>query len=332
MADSAKPAPQSSSPVISAGLLYNAENLAAKVLPYSRYIILAFQKTLPILQQLFSYYEKLAEFLKPYHPEEFLPMFMGFVLAFFGSHFSVLVAAIEAFKMCGWETSKKHFQDLFEDYLVVKGASEKDDLVDDNNDGIADVKQITDEQLVLRKARLYLKSCHPDKISDAMAGIYTGFIGVIATLKIQFSSTITLGAKIGDLTSSVVSMAATPVLLVLVPTEYQKWVPVILKYFCKGIGVWVAWWATTITTSIHSALRGGEQFAKGLSQYSSRTGSAPLLRVRENTIIFSGIMYGVAALGFYWQLSHFFSLPFPLNVLLFPFTFLEGLLRFYISS
>jgi len=293
--------------------------------------VVVFKRTLPVIQMTYSFYQKIARIIEPYHPEEFFPMILGFVLAFFGAHFGVLIAAIEAFKMCGWEASKKHFQDLYEDYLVVKEASEKDDQVDDNNDGIADVKQITEQQLIVRKMRLYLKSCHPDKISDALSGIYTGFVGVIATLRIQFSSTITLGAKIGDLTSSVISRIATPVLSLVFPGEYQKWVPVILKYFSKGIGVWVAWWATSITTSIHSALRGGEQFANGLAQYSSRTGSSRLLRIRENTLVYSGIMYAVAFMGFYWQLSHFFSLPFPLNFLLSPFTFMEGVLRYYIT-
>jgi len=37
--------------------------------------------------------------VKPYHPEEFLPVIVGLVMAFFGGNFIFILAAVEAFRM-----------------------------------------------------------------------------------------------------------------------------------------------------------------------------------------------------------------------------------------
>lgn len=43
------------------------------------------------------------------------------------------------------------------------------------------------------------------------------------------------------------------------------------------------------------------------------------------------VAYSVAALGIYFQLSLKFSLPFPLNIVLFPFTIVEYLLVWMVN-
>jgi hypothetical protein len=39
----------------------------------------------------------------------------------------------------------------------------------------------------------------------------------------------------------------------------------------------------------------------------------------------------LCALGVYWQLSNGFSEPFPLNILMLPFSFGESFIQYYIS-
>lgn len=58
----------------------------------------------------------------------------------------------------------------------MKEASDKDDLIDDNNDGIADVLQINKRELATRKVKLAIKSCNPDVISEALFGLNTGML------------------------------------------------------------------------------------------------------------------------------------------------------------
>jgi hypothetical protein len=40
--------------------------------------------------------------LQPYHPEELFEAVFGIVLCFFGGRYVLTLAAIEAYKMCGW--------------------------------------------------------------------------------------------------------------------------------------------------------------------------------------------------------------------------------------
>lgn len=267
--------------------------------------------------------------IEEYHPEEYAPMIMGLILAFLGGNFIALIAAIEAFKMCGWETTKRCLHLLYEDYMVVKAASDKDDLVDDNNDGIADVLQINKRELATRKIKLVIKSCNPDNISEALFGLNTAFLGVVATLRAEFAYTITLGATIGTIIAKVVFSVAFPILRQVVPEDYQKWIGPVIRYICRGFGITIAWWLQTLSSSMHSALRGGEQFTKGLVLFLARNNYS--VTVSEGSHLFAAVMYFVALVGFYWQISHSFSLPFPLNILLFPLTVAEWLVRYIIS-
>ena len=62
---------------------------------------------------------------------------------------------------------------------IVKEASDKDDQVDDNNDGIADVLQINKRELATRKIKLAIRSCNPDVISEAFFGLNTGALAAL---------------------------------------------------------------------------------------------------------------------------------------------------------
>ena len=62
------------------------------------------------------------------------------ILCFFGSYFTVTIAAYEAFINSGWETVKENLAYLKVEYSLVKKAEEEDNLVDADADGIADVK------------------------------------------------------------------------------------------------------------------------------------------------------------------------------------------------
>lgn len=45
------------------------------------------------------------EIIKPYQPELLVPSFVGLIMCFFGGNFLTLIAAVEAFKMCGYEAT-----------------------------------------------------------------------------------------------------------------------------------------------------------------------------------------------------------------------------------
>jgi hypothetical protein len=56
------------------------------------------------------------------------------------------------------DKTKKAMTTLIEQFKIAKAASDKDDLVDDNNDGIADVKQI-DAKQVRGKVEIQVAPC-----------------------------------------------------------------------------------------------------------------------------------------------------------------------------
>jgi len=76
---------------------------------------------------------------------------VGFSLAFVGGCFPVLLASVEAAKLCGLNEAGVAVEALVDDAKRVMAKSAEDDLVDDDHDGIADVNQITGSQLIVRK-------------------------------------------------------------------------------------------------------------------------------------------------------------------------------------
>jgi len=268
--------------------------------------------------------------LDPYHPEELVNVFFGLFLIFFGGLYLTLLATVEAYRMCGWTQTKEYLLDLYEDYKVVRDANAKDNELDENNDGVRDVEQISKKALATRKIKLVLKSCNPQKVTGALSGLNMGFMAVMATLRLQFAQAITLGAVIGDMFQKTADAYLTPLLSRAVPPDYQKWVPIVLRYICRSIGISFAWFLQRIISAFYSALRGGSLFAKGLLTFAGRNGyTAPF---NEGSIFFSAIVLGSALPGIYWQISSGFSMPFPINLLMMPFSILEWWLTWMVNS
>ena len=53
----------------------------------------------------------------------------------------------------------------------------------------------------------------------ALGGLYTGFMGVVATLRVQFAQTLTLGAVIGGTFSKYAQKVFGPVMDSIVPVR-----------------------------------------------------------------------------------------------------------------
>ncbi|KNC50831.1 inframe stop codon [Thecamonas trahens ATCC 50062] len=271
--------------------------------------------------------------IQPYHPEEFAVAGLGFIVCFFGSSFMVSIAAVEAFRLCGWETTRDCILSLYEDYKIVREAYRKDSLLDENNDGIADVDQITKKELASRKVRVILRACNPVKIQHAIAGINAGVIAVVATLKIHFAEAITLGTSIASTLVRASNKTLKPSLQRIVEPEYHKWIDPVIQYACQTIGISIAYTLHRIIATFHAAVKGGFLFTKGVLHYAERRGFAAASKVEEGSPAFTGMALAVAALGFYFQASSWFGgLPFPINILLLPFTIVEYILTWIVFN
>eukprot|EP00899_Mesostigma_viride_P020160 jgi/Mesvir1/28145/Mv04712-RA.2 len=188
---------------------------------------------IPVVSACWNAAEKGYTILEPYHPEEFLPMIFGLILIFFGGHFLFTIAAIEAYRISSWSTTKHCFVDLWKSFKVAKEASDKDDKVDANKDGVQDVKVLSAPELVQRKLLVALKAVDPNVVTEASASIYVGLMAAVATLRIEFARTVALGVAIGDVLYRLLYRVLVPALSEIVPREYRKWVVPSLQYACK---------------------------------------------------------------------------------------------------
>lgn len=143
--------------------------------------------------------------------EQALRALYGLALCFFGGIFANTIAAVEAFKQSGYERARTCFHDLRKAAAELYEANEKDNLRDDNHDGVADVDQINKQQLLSRKMVLIIRTVDPTVLQQAFIGLYQGFIGVLASLRFKFAKSIALGLSIGN-------MARRPLAVVLAPT------------------------------------------------------------------------------------------------------------------
>ena len=146
----------------------------------------------------------------------------GLVTCFFGGMFPTLIAASEAFTQAGWDTTRRALEDLYDEALAIAEESKKDDAVDDDGDGIADVDQISDRELYTRKLQLVLKKSNPAKIDTALGGLYTSWIAVAAVLKLQFARTIALAVSISNKLRPIASKALVPAFTHLLSKDYHQ--------------------------------------------------------------------------------------------------------------
>lgn len=60
----------------------------------------------------------------------------------------------------------------------------------------------------------------------AIEALTTAYVAVMATLRVKFAKAITLGMAIGNVLTRVTGPYLTQALKVVVPDEYEKWIPV----------------------------------------------------------------------------------------------------------
>ncbi len=85
----------------------------------------------------------------------------------------MLFAAIEAARHGGLANAIKSLNDLADEALIIIEASKKDDELDEDGDGIADVDEISAARFVVRKTNLVVRKINPEKVSLHPLNIFT---------------------------------------------------------------------------------------------------------------------------------------------------------------
>eukprot|EP01036_Dinobryon_divergens_P027546 gene27546-36341_t len=307
-----------------------AQPYIAKAAPIVGQVAEIIEKLIPFAVLAYNKSLEFWAFLQPYNPQLLAPALCGFILCFFGGSYLTLIAAAEAYRMCGYHTTLENVQSLIVDARKVWDASKKDDDKDEDGDGVKDVNQISPKELAIRKSLLFLRTVDPNKITAAVYGIQTSFLAVAATLKLEFAKTITLGNSIADIVSVPADRVIVPYLEKLTPEAYKKWIKPTVHSIIKSTAISLAWTLQRIISAFHSALRGGLMCSRNVLEYLSKM---KIIHINpDETYLDEIVGYALAALGLYFQLSMGFQVPFPLNVLLFPFSCMEYFLIWTVSK
>merc|ERR1712190_525631 len=188
---------------------------------------------------------------------------------------------------------------------------------------------------VLRKTQLIITKCNPAKVNGALGGLYMSWIAVIAVLKVQFARVVTLALTISEQLEKPCEKYVTPALNQVVPSEYQQWIPICCGWACKWIAITVAWWVQRVLSAASTAMRGGLMASRHVMKYCREHGLNPggiIPENHEDTYIDEMIGWSLAGVGFLWQLTGGFSAPFPLNMILWPCSIAEGIIRWSITT
>jgi len=272
-------------------------------------------------------------------PADELKFVVGFILCFFGGVFVALIAAIEAFRTMGG-------QSLYDDLGYIKveldnvvKAHDADEQVDANRDGVRDVEAMGSQELVQHKAMVFMQSINdPKRLQGAVGNLWSAYLAVIATLSLKFAQTTAYALAIAEMVKFPITRVVAPPLAYALGPSLVNWVDVIIDSTLKAFVILLVWFFARIRAAFYSGLRGGQMLGAATVQICQKWGltdSLPFVKKPFNpddSYLDEVIGYPLALLGFYFQMVHYFGvLPFPLDWLLWPLSFIEGLLEIQIS-
>ncbi|ORC89477.1 uncharacterized protein TM35_000122520 [Trypanosoma theileri] len=257
-----------------------------------------------------------------------LPILLGFALCFFGGCFTILVTLLEVLYLTSWDRIKKNVNILYDNYRAVREASAKDDTVDANNNGIPDVQELTRNELFSRKLRVFLNSVDITAVNDAMNALVLAFLAITAALHDKISCALAFGCSTANIVKKYCGLKKF--LEDNLPPEQKKLAePIsntILNGFCMILTVIFEKYAITA----YCAARGAQLIIENASalqkELASADGKEKNIGISLDTPKGKAIIILLTVMGFVWQAYNGFTLPFPINILLFPITLVDGLL------
>lgn len=271
-------------------------------------------------------------------PHNVLYMIFGACLCFFGGTYVASIAAIEAFRQLGWQKTYEELQVIYGEVQVVIAASEEDDKVDRDNNGVADVDEMEPTELAQHKLKIAMTAIKaPEKLQTAWGSLFASYLAVLATLRLEFARTTAFALGIVEMAKFPIIRSLSPGLAGVLGADLAHWTQTIIESSLTFIAIVIAWWLQMIISAFYSGLRGGRMFADGLIAYLTEQdmmSQVPFIAQPfdpEESYLDEGIGYTLAAFGFCFQIFNGFSLPFPLNLVFLPLTIIEWFLRIQIS-
>lgn len=282
----------------------------------------------PYVEQATAYVGVAREKAKQLKLDDFVPMLVGLSICFFGGYFTMLIAVFETVRLLCWDELKASFGVLKRNYEVAREQSRKDDKVDADGNGIPDVQEMAMEKLFSRKVALFVKSVNMEEVRTAGRTLITAVFSVVASLRIKMAQSLTMAGSFINTVKEQVPLER--IINDALPPEQQKWSGFIADSI---FGFMTMLLATTLRGAIgpvQCASRGASVFVRNAIKLAKEKG------LMEDNITMESqkaraMVTMVAVLGFSWQMSNRGSIPFPLNVFLFPLSLLESTLSFLVG-
>lgn len=310
------------------------KKLEELALPLTESFMAFYEVVDPYLDAALDYVENTVRQISHHHAELILQIIAGIIETFLGSQFVLSIAAVESFRLVGLDKIKHNLIILKRNYQLAKEASKKDDKLDEDKDGTADVLELTKRELAVRKMKLVLKTVDPVQISETFIFFQISLFAILATLKAHFALAITLGSSLGQTIERSVNPVLQPSLRKLVSPEYHKWIPIVISYTIRSICISFAWIFVQGINALHSSFRGAFLLVRSLFQLALVNEWIKCDEVEVDfdskqanpLYILAGIALAIA--GFLIQVSALYEgLPFFVHLLMFPLNIVEYLLQ-----
>lgn len=212
---------------------------------------------------------------------------------------------------------------------AVRDASEADDKVDADNDGIADAEQVDSKKLAVRKLDLALRVVDPEVVMRAIGGLWTAYLGVLTVLKLQFAQTVALAQSIGETLRPTMAKVVGPTVVAVTPAEYRKWISPAINLTCKALAGFVAWKIQKLISTVQSGFSGGMMVSCAILALLRQR---QLITVTDDQTYMDELMgWSIGACGIYVQVVKGGPVPSIFSPLLWPLDAVEMVLKWHVT-
>lgn len=171
---------------------------------------------------------------------------------------------MQAAKYCGWNVLISSVRDLTKDAIKVIDEIDTERKTKEYVPATTMNKTNQKNDIFLKNTFIVLKSVDPIKINQASGALYTTWLGISSVLRQEYARVINLSLTLASGIERVSCALLALPLKALVPTDYRKWIPVVIGWISKCIAIKVAWRMQRILTASTSAIAGGTMFARSI--------------------------------------------------------------------
>lgn len=149
---------------------------------------------------------------------------IGFAFCFFGGMYPTLFAGAQAAEQGGRKLLIESIRELSQEATRILEESKKDD----KKSSCPDSANL--EEYAKHKTLFVLQKMNPQKVEHALTNLYKVWFAVVSVLVVQFARTIQTANSIAEFLTHPAQTYAKPVVVAMLPPEYQQWVPILLTW------------------------------------------------------------------------------------------------------